>query len=203
MVGFAAVLGQRWLGIGFNNADLGLFVFQYGLDLLDLRTWRRRGDPDLWTEAGRATRANEEACRAAADTGSPLTATTGACRPAMDLPETSGTHRMPTAAYARSGPIDGTAHLTATLASVAHCPDGVLRKPALGPAGDARWSCRPLRLQQRQPRPRLGRHVTWSASTPAPPCWRWTTILWRTACVRCFMSCHAFGGRWSGLDSTV
>ena len=34
-------------GLRFNNADLGLFVFQYGLDLLDLRAWRAPGAVDL------------------------------------------------------------------------------------------------------------------------------------------------------------
>src|SRR5262249_17955985 len=34
-------------GLRFNNADLGLFVFQYGLDLLDLGAWREPGGLDL------------------------------------------------------------------------------------------------------------------------------------------------------------
>src|SRR5262249_35828749 len=38
-------------GHHFNNADLGLFVFQYGLDLLDLETWRAPGSLDLSAEA--------------------------------------------------------------------------------------------------------------------------------------------------------
>ena len=55
-------------GLHFNNADLGLFVFQYGLDLLDLERWRAPGGGDLWADAAVAAEANERACRAAADT---------------------------------------------------------------------------------------------------------------------------------------
>src|SRR5262249_1533137 len=54
-------------GLCFNNADLGLFVFQYGLDLLDLRRWQAPGEVDLWAEARLATLANRQACREAAE----------------------------------------------------------------------------------------------------------------------------------------
>ena len=37
-------------GLRFNNADLGLFVFQYGLDLLDLYQWQAPGEVDLMAE---------------------------------------------------------------------------------------------------------------------------------------------------------
>jgi hypothetical protein len=112
-------------GHHFNNADLGLFVFQYGLDLLDLRAWRRPGDPDLWAEARTAALANEGACRLAAAEHATyrrfwgLSAGDG---PPEGLAETE-TYRL----YSPAGPLDGTAHLTATLASVAHHPEGVLR----------------------------------------------------------------------------
>ena len=49
-------------GRRFNNADLGLFVFQYGLDLLDLPRWRPPGDVDLMAEAAVATEANRRVC---------------------------------------------------------------------------------------------------------------------------------------------
>ena len=42
-------------GLRFVSADLGLFVFQYGLDLLDFRTWHVPGSLDLWAEAAVAT----------------------------------------------------------------------------------------------------------------------------------------------------
>ncbi len=59
---YGEVAGHR-----FNNADLGLFVFQYGLDLLDLRRWRPPDGLDLVAEASVATLANRDACRASAD----------------------------------------------------------------------------------------------------------------------------------------
>src|SRR5262249_50660187 len=49
---YGTVAGHR-----FNNADLGLFVFQYGLDLLDLEHWRAPGEVDLLAEAKLATQA--------------------------------------------------------------------------------------------------------------------------------------------------
>src|SRR5262249_1778889 len=45
-------------GLHFTNADLGLFAFQYGLELLDLRHWRPPTPPDLLAEAVLASRAN-------------------------------------------------------------------------------------------------------------------------------------------------
>jgi hypothetical protein len=109
----------------FNNADLGLFVFQYGLDLLDLESWRRPGDPDLWAEARTAALANEDACRAAA--GEHVTYRRFWGLSAGDgPPENPGdvdTYRL----YSPAEPLDGTAHVTATLASVARHPEGVLR----------------------------------------------------------------------------
>jgi hypothetical protein len=112
-------------GHHFNNADLGLFVFQYGLDLLDLRTWRRPGDPDLWAEARAAALANEQACRAAADDYATYRRFWGLS--AGDGPPDGPTEDHAYRAYGPAGPIDGTAHLTAALASVAHHPEGVLR----------------------------------------------------------------------------
>jgi hypothetical protein len=109
----------------FNNADLGLFVFQYGLDLLDLRTWRRPGDPDLWAEAATAAFANETVCRAAATEYATYRRFWGLS--AGDGPPERVGEDYAYRPYAPSGPLDGTAHLTATLASVAHHPSGVLR----------------------------------------------------------------------------
>jgi hypothetical protein len=111
-------------GLRFNNADLGLFVFQYGLDLLDLKRWRVPGGVDLPAEARLATRANREACREVRDTFSTyrrfwgLSAGDGPGR----APDDTDTYRC----YAPSGPVDGTAHLTATLAAVGAHPEGVM-----------------------------------------------------------------------------
>lgn len=107
----------------FNNADLGLFVFQYGLDLLDLQTWRAPGGVDLMAEAAVATAANREACREAAGTFATYRRCWGLS--AGDGPGASPA-TLAYRAYSPAGPIDGTAHVTATLASVAHQPDAVL-----------------------------------------------------------------------------
>jgi hypothetical protein len=109
-------------GLHFNNSDLGLFVFQYGLDLLDLSDWLPPNGVDLAAEARLAAEANYRVCRelAAAFTTYReywgLSAGDGPAAPPADL-----AYRC----YAPGGPIDGTAHITATLASIAHCPDRV------------------------------------------------------------------------------
>jgi hypothetical protein len=109
-------------GLRFNSADLGLFVFQYGLDLLDLRRWRAPGPVDLWQEAKRAAQANERICRQSSTRFATYRRFWGLS--AGDGPGPDGdTYR----AYSPAGPIDGTAHLTATVASVVHHPEAVLR----------------------------------------------------------------------------
>jgi hypothetical protein len=110
-------------GLRFNNADLGLFVFQYGLDLLDLRRWRPPGAVDLWAEAGVATRANRRACRGAADRFTTYRRFWG-----LSAGDGPGDRSAPDRyrVYSPAGLIDGTAHLTASLASVAHAPGAVL-----------------------------------------------------------------------------
>jgi hypothetical protein len=111
-------------GLRFNNADLGLFVFQYGLDLLDLRRWRPPGAVDLWAEAGVAARANRRACRGAAAQFTTYRRFWG-----LSAGDGPGERSTPDRyrAYSPAGLIDGTAHLTASLASVAHCPGAVLQ----------------------------------------------------------------------------
>ncbi len=110
-------------GLRFNNADLGLFVFQYGLDLLDFRTREVPGPVDLWAEAGVATEANRLACRELADRFKTYRRFWGLS--AGDGPGNADgpdIYRV----YSPAGPVDGTAHLTATLASVTHRPGEVL-----------------------------------------------------------------------------
>jgi hypothetical protein len=115
---YGTVAGHR-----FNNADLGLFVFQYGLDLLDLDQWRAPGEVDLLAEARLATRANHQVCKQAADEFATY-------RRFWGLSPGDGPGDSPDTDIYRSytplGPIDGTAHLTATLASVAHDSETVL-----------------------------------------------------------------------------
>ena len=131
---YGTVAGHR-----FNNADLGLFVFQYGLDLLDLRAWQAPGGVDLPSEAAEATAANVDACREAADDFATYQRYWGlsAGDGPGDAPARDGYR-----AYTPVGPIDGTAHLTASLASIAHRPCEVLanvlaahREPELSPLG--------------------------------------------------------------------
>jgi hypothetical protein len=111
-------------GLTFNNADLGLFVFQYGLDLLNLECWCAPGPVDLLAEARLATEANARRCRELAGEFHTfrrywgLSAGDGPGDPPLD-----DCYRC----YAPLGPIDGTAHLTATLASAAHDPDATLQ----------------------------------------------------------------------------
>jgi hypothetical protein len=110
-------------GLRFNNADLGLLVFQYGLDLLDLRRWSPPGTVDLWAEARVATVANRRACRQAAARFTTYRRFWGLS--AGDGPgdrAAPDTYRI----YSPAGPIDGTAHLSASLACVAHSPEAVL-----------------------------------------------------------------------------
>jgi hypothetical protein len=98
-------------------------VFQYGLDLLDLRRWRAPGTVDLLAEAQIATAANRGACRELANTFATYRRYWGLS--AGDGPgDARGTDAY--RAYAPSGPVDGTAHITATVASVAHDPAAVL-----------------------------------------------------------------------------
>jgi hypothetical protein len=144
-------------GLHFASADLGLFVFQYGLDLLDLATWHEPGGLDLAGHAAVATEANCRCCLAASHRFRTYRHYWGLS--AGDGPgETPGadTYRC----YAPGRPLDGTAHLTAALASVAHRPALVLdnllrarREPRLQPLGrygfsnlnlDRRWVGRDL-----------------------------------------------------------
>jgi hypothetical protein len=129
-------------GRRFVSADLGLFVFQYGLDLLDFRNWHAPGEVDLVKESATAALANYEVCRDASDIFSTYRSFWGLSsgdgpgqRPEMDV------YRS----YAPSPPLDGTAHVTCSVASIGHCPDLVLenvrraeretRSPILGRYG--------------------------------------------------------------------
>jgi hypothetical protein len=110
-------------GLRFNNADPGLFAFQYGLDLLDFRRWHRPGGVDLAAKAVVATRANYVFYRensARFETYRRFWGLSDGDGPA-DPPARTGYR-----AYGPGQPLDGTAHLTATLASAANAPDEVL-----------------------------------------------------------------------------
>jgi hypothetical protein len=107
-------------GLHFNNSDLGLFVFQYGLDLLDLSAWLTPNGDDLAGDSALAAEANYRVCRDLAGTFTTyrhywgLSAGDGPAIPPREL-----CYRC----YAPGGPIDGTAHITAALASIGCRPD--------------------------------------------------------------------------------
>ena len=110
-------------GFRFNNSDLGLFVFQYGLDLLDLVNWRVADGIDLWAEARVATAANHHACRLAAERFATYRFHWGiSAGDGPGRPPTRDVYRC----YTPAETLDGTAHLTATLAALAHAPAVVL-----------------------------------------------------------------------------
>jgi hypothetical protein len=123
-------------GRHFNNSDLGLFVFQYGLDLLDLGDCLPPCEVDLAAEAGIAAEANYRMCRE-------LSATFTTYRDYWGLSAGDGpahssapyTYRS----YAPSGPIDGTAHLTASIASYVHQPE-LVEENLERAAGERRWT---------------------------------------------------------------
>jgi hypothetical protein len=135
-------------GLYFTNADLGLFAFQYGLDLLDLGHWRPPAPPDLMAEGTLAARANYLFCRHAAGRFATYHLYWGLSDgDAPGIPPQHDAYRS----YGPGRPLDGTAHLTATLASVAHAPELVLhnlyradRHTALGARG--RYGFSPVNL---------------------------------------------------------
>ncbi len=128
-------------GHRFLSADLGLFVFQYGFDLLDLANWREPGGVPLTVHASLATEANFQVCRAGADHFQTYRFHWGLS--AGDGPGDPGeldVYRC----YAPGQPLDGTAHLTATLASIGYQPGPVLENL--------------LRAREEAPRCSLGRY---------------------------------------------
>jgi hypothetical protein len=106
-------------GLTFPGAGLGLFVSQYSLELLDLRGPAGAAVPDLAGAAGLAADADRTVCRGLGRRFETYRLFWGLS--AGDGPGVRGAgHGY--RAYAPGGPIDGTAHVTATLASVAHRP---------------------------------------------------------------------------------
>jgi hypothetical protein len=117
-------------GRQFHSADLGLFVFQYGLDLLDLDEWRAPGPCDLIAEAAVAAAANHDVCRGAADRFATYKSYWGLS--AGDGPGDSAGNTDVYRIYSPADRLDGTAHLTASLASLAHLPEEVLENVHAG-----------------------------------------------------------------------
>jgi hypothetical protein len=115
---YGTVAGRR-----FNNSDLGLFVFQYGLDLLDLNAWQTPTGIELEAEACLAAEANFRLCREWSDTFATY-------REYWGLSAGDGPAPAPEEyayrCYAPGRSIDGTAHVTATLASLSRQPELVM-----------------------------------------------------------------------------
>jgi hypothetical protein len=109
-------------GLSFPSADLGLFVFQYSLELLDFEAYPVPGARDLRADALLATRANYLACRSATRfrTYRDFWGLSAGDGPG----DVAGPDRY--RCYSPAEALDGTAHLTATLASIASGPELVL-----------------------------------------------------------------------------
>ncbi len=141
-------------GLRFNNSDLGLFVFQYGLDLLDLASWRADDRVDLWAEARLATAANYQACRLAAERFATYRLHWGvSAGDGPGQPPSTDVYRC----YSPAEELDGTAHLTAALAAVAHAPARVIENLRTAHGNNLLRPRGPLRVQQSQRGQRVGR----------------------------------------------
>jgi hypothetical protein len=110
-------------GVRFPSADLGLFVSQYSLELLDWTRPPLSVGIDLPTTGYLAARANYLVCRSAADRFQTYRHFWG-----LSAGDGPGSHPdgYVYRCYSPHEPLDGTAHLTATLASLASCPELVL-----------------------------------------------------------------------------
>jgi len=108
-------------GLTFASADLGLFASQYGLDLLHLRNWLLPEGVDLRYDAGLAAEANAHVCRQAADRFATYRHLWGIS--AGDGPGISTDGHDVYQCFSPAQPLDGTAHITTTLASLEHRPE--------------------------------------------------------------------------------
>jgi hypothetical protein len=108
-------------GLEVLSPDLGLFASQYSLDLLDLNAWRPPGDLDLPHEAALAAEANARICRNAADRWETYRRFWGIT--AGDGPPETPNQRDKYRGYSPLEELDGTAHITGTIASLEYRPD--------------------------------------------------------------------------------
>jgi hypothetical protein len=105
-------------GSSFGSADLGLFVFQYSLALLDVERQPLPGH-DLFGDAILAVEANARVCRNAGEQFSTYRRLWGlSAGDGPGSPPDRDTYR----AYSPCEPLDGTAHVSATAASIEHSP---------------------------------------------------------------------------------
>jgi hypothetical protein len=115
---FAKVAGKD-----IASGELGLFVFQYSNNLMNLAGYH--GKPDLPEETLKAVAANYQVCQQASDKFKTYKKLWGLS--AGDGPPDKVGEQDAYRAYAPDGGIDGTAHVTATLASIETRPDLVLQ----------------------------------------------------------------------------
>jgi hypothetical protein len=110
-------------GIQVTNYDLGLFAFQFGGSLIDYNRLPLHGMPDLNREHNKAALANFAACREASKQYKTFERYWGlsAGDGPPDAPGGADVYRV----YAPQE-IDGTAHITASLASIEQVPELVL-----------------------------------------------------------------------------
>jgi hypothetical protein len=145
--GLGRFVGQAG-GLRFGSADLGLFVFQYGLDLLDLKRYSLPGH-NLLADAATAVEANARVCDAAADRFATY-------RQFWGLSAGDGPGPMPAGylyrAYSPSEPLDGTAHVTATIASLAHAParvwENIFQAQSAAPRMEGRYGFSNINLDR-------------------------------------------------------
>lgn len=111
---------------GVISADLGLFVHQYSLELIDFAQVKVPGGFDLLEECRKGVVANRRKCLSLANRFRTYGALWG-----LSAGDGPGDNSLQPDAYRPYGPeepptIDGTAHVTATLASIGVCADLVL-----------------------------------------------------------------------------
>ena len=105
-------------GERFGSADLGLFVFQYGLDLLDFASLHWPDGRNLGAEAATATAANARVCHAAGDRFKTYRRFWGlSAGDGPGDPPDEDTYRC----YAPATPLDGTAHVKRPRHRIASC----------------------------------------------------------------------------------
>lgn len=125
-------------GLCYASADLGLFVSQYSMDLLDLRRWQAPQAERLWTESGTAALANYRACRAQSEVFMTYRRFWGlSAGDGPGNPPDPDVYRC----YTPVEPTDGTAHVTATLGSIGFQPELVVEN-VLEAAGEQQLQAR-------------------------------------------------------------
>ena len=152
----------------FNNSDLGLFVFQYGLDLLDLSDWLPPDGVDLAAEAGVAAEANYRALPRVGRHFHDLPRLLGVVRRRWSRSPPAGVH-LPLLRSRRSHRRHGSRHGHAGLHRAS--AGTRLGEPPLAPITIAAGRLSDATASVMSTSIETGSVPTWSASMPVPPCW--------------------------------